>query len=210
MADVSLRSDDLLQLRTSFRHQHPQILDSVKEIPENCLPNILFRLSSEKLKLIHDGVPVGERITEPTQGQHEAFGGHRRLDRVGNLRQLQKLPVSGDEPSARARAHLEQGRGISCSILELDQVPLKINSGDLLRYPLLTPFQRVWQEHCKESSERCRPSSNCCDCIPPHHAIVDTQRAATKHSIKPCHSLIPLWIGRHSATGIRRREFRHV
>lgn len=42
--------------------------------------------------------------------------------------------------------------------------------------------------------------------VPPHHAIVDTQRAATKNSIKPCHSLIPLWTAWHSATPMRPEE----
>ncbi|WP_329839216.1 hypothetical protein [Stenotrophomonas geniculata] len=45
--------------------------------------------------------------------------------------------------------------------------------------------------------------------VPPHHAIVDTQRTATKNSIKPCHFLIPLWAGRHFATANHRKETDH-
>ncbi len=209
MADVCHRSDDLTHLRAGVRDLHTHIIDSRQKIVENCLPNIALRLCSKKLKLIHHCVPVGDGISEPAQRQHQVFSRHRRLNRMRNLRQLQIWPVSGDEPAASAGTHLKQGICTACSTLEIDQIPLEIKSCELLCYPLLTPFQCVGQEHRKESCEGCRPSSNRRDCIPPDYAIVDAQRTATKNSIKPCHSLIPLCTGRHSAMQMRPEEIAH-
>lgn len=45
--------------------------------------------------------------------------------------------------------------------------------------------------------------------IPPHHAIINAKRTAPKNTIKHAHSLIPLWIGRHSAMACHLQETAH-
>ncbi|GEM_PF-4295738 len=45
----------------------------------------------------------------------------------------------------------------------------------------------AYKQRCRHGSDRYGHSQR----IPPHYAIVDPQRTATKNSIQPCHSLIP-------------------
>lgn len=197
--DSHRRLDDLPQLhvRTCYLLAHNRY--SFLKIIEHCRPSIAFELSTNQLKLIDDGIPVGNSVTKPAQSKYKIFGRNRWLNRVRYLRQLQKGPVSLWEPLPMDPPHANQRFSATGPVGEIDQVALKFNSRELLRHPFFASFQCVRQKHCKERRQRRRPSANCCNCIPPHHAVVHAQRTAPENSIKPCHSLIPLWTGRHSA-----------
>jgi len=57
-----------------------------------------------------------------------------------------------------------------------------------------------------ECYDKSNYGSNNSPSLPPNHTVIDTQSAATKKTIPPTHSLIPLWIGRHFATACHCQE----
>lgn len=52
--------------------------------------------------------------------------------------------------------------------------------------------------HCNQRNPSTSKCSNSCPRVPPNYAIL-RQRPALAHTLQHAHSLIPLWIGRHSA-----------
>lgn len=72
----------------------------------------------------------------------------------------------------------------------------------------LATCQRSAYDRGKKRYQHTGHSAHACHCIPVKRASV-AQPPALAQSVQNTHSLIPLWIGRHSATPMQRREITH-